>query len=921
MKIAYSFGIIDLLHYGHIRALLEAKNNSDLHFFGLLGDEFSKDWLGDIVSSFEERYEVLSQIKSIDFIIPQLTLDPTENLKSILVDYPDSEITIFHGDNWENLLTEEFVKSTGCKIVFTKYYSKLTPENILTTLKSKSINRPFTNKLISTKANTLSSLKSKLKYSFIEEILIIQVYEYLDNQLYSIEKIKSAFKNRMIVVRSSTSNEDGYTKSNAGHYRSVLNVNSNSDQEINEAILSVIESYRKDLSKIVEEQILIQSQTEDVKFSGVVFTRDIHENRPYYLINYDDSLTDSVTSGSGGKTLWIFKNVKKPPTEWKNLIRAVGEIESIFFGMILDIEFALKSSGEIVIFQVRPLAANYRFKKDANDEDFDELINNAVQKLRSISDDKSMMFSDMAFWNPSEIIGSNPRNLDYSLYREVITKSAWNKGLVKIGYSEVVNELMYQIGNKPYISLDYSFRSLIPSGLSHDLTQRLVEYYKIKLKNNQSSHDKIEFEIIHNCYDLSTSEKLTELREYNFTQEDVNIYQASLFNLTLNAIKEYSSQLHYDLDDLGKLIYTLNESRANVLKGNFSFYEKIDLIKLLIEKINNNGTRQFSRQARFAFIARSLLQSMIVKEYITSDVFDGFMGSLGSIAKKIERDFSILSEGKLTNEEFLKLHGHLRSNTYDIRSLTYSESKLSFTSETKTKETNHLKKSYIINYDSISNVIKELGFDIGPSQFLDFLKNSIIQREYFKYEFTKVLSYCIDLIVDIGNTIGIERKNLSYLDINNIYAAKFYSNPLEVRLFWQTIIKARREIYHMNSKLVLPEVIVEEDNLESIFFSELRPNFITRKIVKGKLVFLDESMIEAIDGKIVVITKADPGFDWIFSKGIIGLITKYGGVASHMAIRCAEFDIPAAIGCGEIIYNNLLLKKDVKLDCKNGKIY
>ena len=49
-----------------------------------------------------------------------------------------------------------------------------------------------------------------------------------------------------------------------------------------------------------------------------------------------------------------------------------------------------------------------------------------------------------------------------------------------------------------------------------------------------------------------------------------------------------------------------------------------------------------------------------------------------------------------------------------------------------------------------------------------------------------------------------------------------------------------------------------------------------------------------------MIESADPGYDWIFTHDIKGLITKYGGAASHMAIRCAEFNLPAAIGSGEI---------------------
>ena len=36
----------------------------------------------------------------------------------------------------------------------------------------------------------------------------------------------------------------------------------------------------------------------------------------------------------------------------------------------------------------------------------------------------------------------------------------------------------------------------------------------------------------------------------------------------------------------------------------------------------------------------------------------------------------------------------------------------------------------------------------------------------------------------------------------------------------------------------------------------------------------------------------------------INLITKYGGANSHMAIRCSELNIPAAIGVGEKNFTN-----------------
>ena len=75
-----------------------------------------------------------------------------------------------------------------------------------------------------------------------------------------------------------------------------------------------------------------------------------------------------------------------------------------------------------------------------------------------------------------------------------------------------------------------------------------------------------------------------------------------------------------------------------------------------------------------------------------------------------------------------------------------------------------------------------------------------------------------------------------------------------------------------------------------------------------------------IKGTVVVLENGDPGYDWIFTKKPLALITKYGGVASHMAIRCAEFGIPAAIGVGDLIYQKLEHNKTITLDCKQQRI-
>ena len=85
--------------------------------------------------------------------------------------------------------------------------------------------------------------------------------------------------------------------------------------------------------------------------------------------------------------------------------------------------------------------------------------------------------------------------------------------------------------------------------------------------------------------------------------------------------------------------------------------------------------------------------------------------------------------------------------------------------------------------------------------------------------------------------------------------------------------------------------------------------------------FLDgKSKKIILKNRIAVIENADPGFDWIFSKGIKGLITKFGGVNSHMSIRCEELNIPAIIGFGEDNFRKLEDNTLINIDCKLQKI-
>ena len=134
-------------------------------------------------------------------------------------------------------------------------------------------------------------------------------------------------------------------------------------------------------------------------------------------------------------------------------------------------------------------------------------------------------------------------------------------------------------------------------------------------------------------------------------------------------------------------------------------------------------------------------------------------------------------------------------------------------------------------------------------------------------------------------------------------------------------IEQRKNNYLIVRVVELPSLIVNRNNFFYFERPKSVPNYITSKKVEGEIVVIDSLAVDAftIRNKIVVITQADPGYDWLFGYDISGLITKYGGANSHMAIRSAELSLPAAIGVGQDLYEQIAGWGRVELDC-SGRV-
>ena len=198
---------------------------------------------------------------------------------------------------------------------------------------------------------------------------------------------------------------------------------------------------------------------------------------------------------------------------------------------------------------------------------------------------------------------------------------------------------------------------------------------------------------------------------------------------------------------------------------------------------------------------------------------------------------------------------------------------------------------------------------------MKYLSDAICLREYSKFIFTKYLSLVLEIIANFGKKKNLQRKDLAYLNINIFLDNKNLKNLSNLN----DIIKINKNNYEKNKLIKLPLIIPDVSRTRVIPYQISSPNFITHKKTNGLVILNpDIKKQKILTKKIVLIENADPGYDWIFGYKISGLVTKYGGINSHMSIRCSELSIPAVIGCG--VFSNLE-KKEIQIDCSLSIIY
>jgi len=780
--------------------------------------------------------------------------------------------------------------------------------------------------IFTSKANTLKFLQEKITKSKIERIFDFTTEEWEKNELNILENIETVFNGSLVIIRSSAVGEDTIEKSKAGNFTSVLNVNSKSRTKLKKLIETVINSYVKNSQPNYNNQILIQKQTTNVITSGVLFTKTPDIGAPYYVINFEDGKdTDSVTKGLIGNTIKIFRKIslKDIPDKWKKLILSVVEIEQILKVDLLDVEFAI-TNNNIVIFQVRPLTTVRKSSINNMEKKILELVNKNRKKYRTMLRSSNirgnqLIFSDMTDWNPAEIIGNKPHSLDYSLYDYLVMKKSWFDGRLMLGYQKIdTPKLMRKFGNKPYVDVEVSFNSLIPQNCDKKLSKKLNKFFLRKFMENPFLHDKAEFDILFTCYDTSLDLRLKELNNFGFSKNEIKNVKENLREFTNNIIRDFPKLSVRFNQSYEKLTRNRAECILELANSQKNYDDYLLASQKLLFDCKKYGVIPFSAVARIAFIGSALLRGLKSNSTLKPEIFDDFLAGISTPLSEFKEEMGKFVDGDISRKYFMEKYGHLRPGTYDITIPTYNKNH-DYLKNVKflAKKSKNISK---INEKRISKILEKHRLQFQEISFFEFVRQSITQREKLKFEFTKNLSQALEYIAIAGEKLGFSRQEMSNLEFNDIMRFRTKSKQ-HLTSVWQSKAAKQYNIRRLNEYFLLPPIIFSEDDFQVIRYYISKPNYITKKqITENVLVLNPKSKIPDIENKVVIIENADPGYDWIFTKNPAGLITKYGGVASHMAIRCAEIELPAAIGCGEILYDRLVESSKIRLDCANEQI-
>jgi len=131
-KIVYTYGVFDILHYGHILLLKRAKKLGDYLIIGIVSDIAVKEKKGKErpIQNQRDRMNIIKSLRYVDKVIIQKEFDPTKELKELYKKGIKIDI-LCKGDDWDYIPGQETIRNMGGKLIKLQYSKKYSTSNII----------------------------------------------------------------------------------------------------------------------------------------------------------------------------------------------------------------------------------------------------------------------------------------------------------------------------------------------------------------------------------------------------------------------------------------------------------------------------------------------------------------------------------------------------------------------------------------------------------------------------------------------------------------------------------------------------------------------------------------------------------------------------------------------------------------------
>ena len=790
--------------------------------------------------------------------------------------------------------------------------------------------------ILSGKAHTLDSLAPLSRKARVLSMVRFTAARWMAGRDAVLTEIGSRFAEGSVVVRSSTVSEDGFGGSAAGQFLSLLDVDVQDHEILARAIDDVVASFgERGRSVHPDDEVLVQPQLANLAASGVLLTRDPQHGSPYFVLSLDSASgrSDVVTSGSEGSIetsyiSWGCQDLAQIDLHSRQILEAGGDLMRLSHFDALDIEFGVDEAGTCHLFQVRPLACVEPLDIDG-DEDILDVIGHLHDFIREAARPqpgvlgKINLLGNMTDWNPAEMIGTSPRPLSLSLYQTLIGDNAWAEARTCLGYRDMAPmPLILSLGGRPYVDIRASLNSFLPANLDEATGERWIDACLEKLRADPPLHDKIEFEVAITCMSPEWPRQRRWLAEAGLTANEIEQFRGSLARQTESMVAGRVEPLSAQAAAIDLLA---RRREALLALGPTGVAGLGRQLRHLVLDCIRFGLVPFSIVARYAFVAMSLLRGLRYAGAISDQVYDNFLRGVPTVSGAFAADIERFARGRIAMEEMVARYGHLRPHSYDITSSSYAENPEHYfraaSGTISHSDSGNPVELLLEHKTAVESALREVAVPVDAETLARFLAGAIAGREHLKFEFMKSVDAILRTIAQIGACVGISREELSFVPLSEFTSLESNSTSRVLESHLRRISGQNEKQWMLAKALRLPDLITSPNDVYAHRLESWRPNFVTRKKVTAAPILVDGGLTtRGLEGAIVFIRAADPGFDWVFGHPIAGLVTQYGGVASHMAIRAAEFGLPAAIGCGESLFDKLSRAELVELDCEHRTV-